>query len=499
MQKTPYLLLLLFSCALLLTHPLHAQLGMGGKPHPSAALDVQSTNKAFYPPRLTTTQRNAIADPQPGALVFDTDKGGLYLYDGTTWMVIAFTAPENQFSNQVNAGDGVSGDKFGYSVAISGDYAIIGAVGDATDQGSAYIFKRSDTGWAQQSKLTASDGSASDFFGCSVAIDGIHVVVGAYGDDMGANNNNQGSAYFFYRNGTNWTQQEKVTASDANDDDKFGFSVFLSGDYAIIGAPGNDINLKTDQGAAYIFIWSGIDIDPFAGYVNWTEQERLLAGDGLAGDEFGRSVAIAGNHAIIGAPYSDNGVANSDRGSAYIFYTPTGSTWTQQGPRFTNGTLGGSFGHSVGISGVLSSSSGYAVVGAPNADILSNSILFQDAGTAYVYNRTNSTWTLQATLAPISAGASDYFGISVGITANGGDRIIVGANGDNVGSNTNQGAAYLYERAGSSWPLVRKLAGVSGTNAGNGRSVDISGSRFIIGAPGFLNSTGKATFGSVDN
>jgi hypothetical protein len=111
MQKSRYFLVLLFSCALLLTHPLRAQLGMGGKPHASAALDVQSTNKAFYPPRLTTTQRNNIADPQPGALVFDTDKGGLYLYDGTSWMVLAFTTPEFQFTNQVNAGDGLLGDQ----------------------------------------------------------------------------------------------------------------------------------------------------------------------------------------------------------------------------------------------------------------------------------------------------------------------------------------------------------------------------------------------------
>ena len=240
MQKSRYLLLMLVGCALLLTYPSRAQLGMGGKPHASAALDVQSTNKAFYPPRLTTTQRNNMADPQPGALVFDTDKGGLYLYDGTTWMILAFTTPEGQFTNQVNAGDGLSDDQFGQSVAISGDYAIIGAPGDDiganANKGSAYIFKRSGTGWSQQAKLTTSEGDASDFFGYSVSIDGDHVVVGAYGDDIGLNTN-QGAAYLYERSGSSWPIVRKLTgvagANAAN-----GRSVDISGPNFIIGAPG---------------------------------------------------------------------------------------------------------------------------------------------------------------------------------------------------------------------------------------------------------------------
>ena len=253
---------------------------------------------------------------------------------------------------------------------------------------------------------------------------------------------------------------------------------------------------KIVRGAVYIFLWIGIDIDPFAGYVNWTEQDRLLASDGLADDEFGRGVAIAGDYAIVGAPFSDNGVTNSNRGSAYIFFR-SGSTWSQQGARLTNGTSGGSFGFSVGIS---SATGGYAIIGAPNRDIVSGGFTVSNVGAAYIYARSGVTWSQQTTLIASDGAANDYFGISVGITASGGvDRVVVGANGDDIGANTNQGAAYLYERSGSSWPTVRKLNGVSGINADNGRSVDISGTNFIIGAPGFNNSTGKATFGNVDN
>ena len=106
-----------------------------------------------------------------------------------------------------------------------------------TDQGSAYVFTRSGTTWTQQAKLTASDGAADDYFGYSVALSGDTALVGAYWDDVGANYD-QGSAYVFTRSGTTWTQQAKLTASDGAAGDHFGHSVALSGDTALVGATG---------------------------------------------------------------------------------------------------------------------------------------------------------------------------------------------------------------------------------------------------------------------
>ena len=168
--------------------------------------------------------------------------------------------------------DRAAGDEFGRSVAISGDYAIIGAYlededasGDNTraDAGSAYIFKRNAGTWSLQQKIVASDRTAGDYFGWSVAISGDYAIVGAYDedeDDAGANTlSDAGSAYIFNRNGTTWSQQQKIVASDRAAGDQFGWSVAISGDYAILGAFSEDhdaagANTLSGAGSAYIFL-----------------------------------------------------------------------------------------------------------------------------------------------------------------------------------------------------------------------------------------------------
>jgi virulence-associated protein VapD len=160
------------------------------------------------------------------------------------------------------ASDGGTSDQFGQSVSISADgaYAVIGAyvddVGANTNQGSAYIFVRSGTSWTQQAKLVASDGGASDQFGYSVTIsaDGAYAAIGACYDTTGANTN-QGSAYIFVRSGTSWTQQAKLVASDGGASDQFGCSVSISADgaYAVIGARYDGVGANSGQGSAYIF------------------------------------------------------------------------------------------------------------------------------------------------------------------------------------------------------------------------------------------------------
>ncbi|MFE3846210.1 hypothetical protein ACFL1L_05075, partial [Thermoplasmatota archaeon] len=176
------------------------------------------------------------------------------------------------------------------------------------NSGSAYVFTRLDTDWAEwteQAKLRASDGAAGDQFGYSVSINGDYAIIGArLDDDNGAYS---GSAYVFIRSGTDWTQQAKLLASDGYIGDNFGFSVSIDGDYAIIGARLDDYNGE-NSGSAYVFIRSG---------TAWTQQVKLLASDGDAGDYFGGSVSIDGDYAIIGAcGDNDNGDGS---GSAYVF------------------------------------------------------------------------------------------------------------------------------------------------------------------------------------
>jgi hypothetical protein len=175
--------------------------------------------------------------------------------------------------------------------------------------GSAYIFKWDGTSWVEQQKLTASDGDAEDRFGHYVSISGDLAIVGAdYDEEKGTNS---GSAYIFKRDGTSWIEQQpKLVASDGAAGDSFGASVSISGDYAIVGADGSDDDDKgTDTGSAYIFKWDGS---------SWVEQQpKLTAQDGTAYDYFGASVSISGNLAIVGCRYDDDNGTNS--GSAYIF------------------------------------------------------------------------------------------------------------------------------------------------------------------------------------
>jgi hypothetical protein len=234
----------------------------------------------------------------------DGDKGNwsgsayIFKRSGTTWTQKC----------KLTASDGAPSDFFGYTVAISGDYAIVGATGnddDGIDSGSVYIFKRQDPNWIEQAKLTASDAAGGDGFGNSLSINGDYAIVGAPGDDDAGSSS--GSAYVFKRDGASWSQQTKLTASDAAADDFFGWSVSISGDYIIVGAHGDDDNGDT-AGAAYVFKYEN---------TSWLEQFKLIASDGAASDQFGFSVSIGSNYAIISAPGNDD--KGNASGSAYVF------------------------------------------------------------------------------------------------------------------------------------------------------------------------------------
>ena len=190
--------------------------------------------------------------------------GAAYVYvrSGATWEQQAYLKPASP----------VGGLNFGGSVAIDGDTIVIGATGESTGRGAAYVFVRSGTTWTQQAVLTAAVRDAYDLFGLAVAIDGDTIVVGADGEDSNgsAPTNNDltssGAAYVFTRSGTSWTQEGYLKASNLGAGDSFGASVGIDGDAVIVGAtgessdgsgPGNDTALNA--GAAYIFTRSGTD------------------------------------------------------------------------------------------------------------------------------------------------------------------------------------------------------------------------------------------------
>jgi len=228
---------------------------------------------------------------------YHSNTGSAYIFKrtGKTWT-------EEQ---KLTASDGTAGDSFGLAVSIEGNYAIVGAYHDDSLTGSAYVFKRSDSSWVQEDKLTASDGATGDQFGSSVSINGDYVIIGAYGDD--SNGIDAGSAYIFKRTGTNWNEEDKLLASDSSSQDKFGISVSIDEDYVIIGAYGDGDN-GGHAGSAYIFKRTG---------TTWTQQNKLLASDGAPSDYFGRPVSINGDYAIIGAYGNDDN--GDESGSAYIF------------------------------------------------------------------------------------------------------------------------------------------------------------------------------------
>jgi len=364
---------------------------------------------------------------------------------------------------QLTASDGGGGDCFGRSVAISGDTAVVGAyfddVGANADQGSAYIFARNGTSWVQQQKLTAADGAALDMFGVTVALSDDTAVVGAYNDDVGANTN-QGSAYVFVRSGTTWSQQQQLTAADGAADDRFGWSVAIAGDTAVVGAPYDDVGAKADQGSAYIFVRGG---------TARSQQQQLTAADGAASDQFGWSVAISGETTVVGA-YGDDQGTNTDQGSAYVFVR-SGTSWSeQQKLSAADGGADDLFGWSVAIAGET------AVVGAVCDDVGANA----DQGSAYVFVRSGTSWSQQQKLTAADGAAYDEFGESVAIS---GETTVVGADWDTVGANAYQGSAYVFARSGTTWSQQRKLTAADGAAEDDfGISVAIAGESAVVGA-----------------
>ncbi|NOT00103.1 MAG: hypothetical protein HOP29_05705 [Phycisphaerales bacterium] len=358
-----------------------------------AALDAAANDFFGYAVSVSgdTAVVGAIGDNHAGGI----DAGSAYVYvrSGGVWTQ----------QQKLTALDAAAGDNFGVSVSVSGDTIVVGAIFDddaGRDSGSAYVFVRTGVVWNQQQKLTASDATASDWFGAAVSVNGDTVVVGAYADDH-AGGSDAGSAYVFVRSGVVWNQQQKLTAADAAESDEFGYTVSVSGDTAVVGAELDD-DAGASSGSAYVFVRSG---------TVWTPQQKLTAPDAAPGDQFGISVSAGGDLALIGAYRDDD--AGSASGSAYVFVR-SGAVWTpQQKLTASDAAAGDEFGFSVSVSGSA------AVVGAYADDDAG-----MDSGSAYVFVRSAGVWAQQQKLTAADAAAGDLFGISVSVS---GDAAVVGA------------------------------------------------------------------------
>jgi len=370
-----------------------------------------------------------------------TAAGAAYVFvrSGESWVQQAY----------LKASDTTKGDWFGFSVAIDGDTLVVGAreatriigANNATLRyaGVAYVFNRSGETWSQQAYLKASNMDVGDRFGESVAVSGNTVVVGAPfegGDDSG-NFDDAGAAYVFTRSDTTWTEQAMLKASNTEEGDKFGSAVTIAGDTLMVGAMGEDSratgidgnqddNTARSAGAAYVFVRSGD---------SWSQQAYLKSSDMDSDDEFGRFLDISGETLVVGARgenSSATGVDGDDAddsfnsaGAAYIFVR-SGDTWSQQAYlKASNTAPGARFGSSVSVSGdivVVGSNEEDSNATGVNGD--QNNTLAIDSGAAYVFARDGTNWSERAYLKASNTTAGDEFGWSVGIS---GDTLVVGA------------------------------------------------------------------------
>ena len=406
------------------------------------------------------------ADAKPLPARFAACEGGFrFLVDerGARYPITIDPLAQQAYLKASNTG---MADRFGTSVAISGNLAVVGAPDEdsstiginnapnesAPDAGAVYVFQRSGSNWSQLAFLKASNTTDQDRFGASVSISGNTIVVGAHGEN--AIQNNAGAVYVFVWNGSYWSQQAYLKAGNPQSDAFFGYSVAITGDTLVAGAPGESssstgVNSTPDTsasgaGAAYVFHRSG---------TSWSQQAYLKASNTGAGDRFGNSVAISGETVVIGAPQEDSNGSSpadnsaADAGAAYVF-TRTAATWNFRTMlKGTSNTAGDTFGQAVAVDGTT------LVVGAPGTD--------ENGGVAHVRVGSGAVWILQQELSdgsrdiapsPASFGASGHrVGSSVAIS---GDVLIVGAPRGSSGgffSGRSGKLAYVFTRRASAW------------------------------------------------
>ncbi len=309
--------------------------------------------------------------------------------------------------------------RYRISVSVSGDTAVVGAFRDGCC-GSAYVFHFDGVSWVEAQRLTASDAAARAFFGYSVSVSGDTAVVGARNADCAAGFR-CGSAYVFRFNGTSWVQEQKLTASDAAAQALFGFSVSVSGDTVAVGAEADNCVAGFACGSAYVFRFDG---------VSWVEEQKLTASDAAQLDQFGFSVSVSGETAVIGA-LLDACDTGTRCGSAYVFRF-NGTSWVEEQKLTASDVAAGDgFGGSVSLIGNT------VVVGASGNDCSAG----DNCGSAYVFRFNGSSWDEEQKLTASDVAAGDRFGFPVSLS---GDTVVIGAYRDSCAPGGDCRAAYVF-------------------------------------------------------
>jgi hypothetical protein len=397
-----------------------------------------------------------------------TNQGAAYLYvmENGVWIEQA----------KLTASDGNADSQFGYSVGIDGDTIVIGASHTApANRGAAYVFVRNGTAWTEQAKLTGKDNLGGDRLGESVAISGNTVAAGAVLHDIaGTPDTNKGAVYLFVRNGATWTEQAKLTASDAHDYDFLGHSVAIEGDTLIAGAPQSNGNVRI--GSAYVYTRTG---------ENWSQQAKLTADDGAYDNLFGERLSLSGDTVAIGA-YGAKVANTAFAGAVYIFNRVNGN-WTQQS-KLVPEAAEISFGLCFGIAASLKNDT--LAIGAFGAQVNNNA----QQGVAYLFKRDGNLWVRQSQIAANDGLAFDYFGGSVAL---GDNTLLVGTSQNDFSKKgtPQHGTAYYF------------AAGVEANTDPQIHSVKVKGKKLIVTgtnfeAPSFVYLNGerqKKSANDLDN
>ncbi len=366
---------------------------------------------------------------------------------------------------ELTASDGQANDDLGFSVAVSGNTVVVGApsasIGGNIAAGAAYVFVKPASGWAsetQTAKLTASDGTTSDQMGWSVAVSGNTVVVGAPNTCVGFTSK-PGKAYVFVEPSSGWTDMTQTAELTATDSVCLGVSVGLSGNTVALGAQYTSSALQ-NAGAAYVYV------KPSGGWKNMTQTAKLTASDAVAGDRLGYAVGLSGTTIVASAPFKTTGPFVL--GELYVYEQPSGG-WIDS---TENAHLTSSNSISMGLSLAIAGTT--VVAGDPN----------NSDGAAFVYVEPGGGWvttsTYNAELTASNATGRIQFGWSV---ATAGKHIVVGANK----AASSKGTVYIYTEPAGGWMTTSQFTAqlhasdsVSGAQFGN--SVSISGSTIAIGA-----------------
>ena len=338
----------------------------------------------------------------------------VYRWSGSAW----------EEEQEVVSAGAVSGDEFGASAALDGDWLFVGSPGRAVDgnngEGVVTVFRWSGASWEETQELTASSGAASDRLGSALAADNDVVVAGAVG--TGA----KGAALVYRWNGSSWVEEALLSPGPAENVIQFGRSVAASGDRIVVGATVGLLAGGALDNTATVYQWNG---------ASWDIEQVLASDPPLAVDGLGWSVALNSEVLVVGAPNkAPNGVATVYRWSGTSWLEETELAYDSPGP-------GNAFGSSVALHGDV------LLVGSWLHD-LGNIFAPNRSGAAVSYRWNGTTWVEEQFLAAADAADEDQFGKFVAVS---GEVLLVGAPADDIGANGNQGSIHVHGEPG---PIV---------------------------------------------